>query len=120
VNDFYLPPQPGWQISDAEKVARFASFAVNFPTRWGKCLQRSLIVYRLLNGYGIAARLCIGVDREDAARDGHVWVISLEDGGRPVGESVEPDERYQTIFASPLPQISDNSESRISNLKFEI
>jgi hypothetical protein len=113
VNDFYLPPQPGWQISDAEKVARFASFVVNFPTPWGQCLQRSLIVYRLLNGYGIAARLCIGVDREDAARDGHVWVINVKDGGRPVGESVEPRARYQTIFASPLPP-------KPTNLKFEI
>jgi hypothetical protein len=113
VNDFYLPPQPGWQISDAEKVVRFASFVVNFPTPWGKCLQRSLIVYRLLNAYGIAARLCIGVDREDATRDGHVWVINLKGGGRAVGESVEPSARYQTIFASPLPQASGDFKSQI-------
>lgn len=106
VNDFYLVPQPGWQISDAEKVARFASFIVNFPFRWGKCLQRSLILYRLLNGYGIAARICIGVDKEDANREGHVWVEKLGEKVQAIGESSEPKEQYQTIFISPLPEKS--------------
>jgi hypothetical protein len=91
VNDYYLPPQPGWHVSDAEKVTRFASLVVNFPTRWGRCFQRSLVAYRLLNGYGVAARLCVGIDREDARRDGHVWVERLEDG-RACGEASEPRE----------------------------
>ena len=104
VNDFYLVPQPGWRISDAEKVARFASFIVNFPFRWGKCFQQSLILYRLLNGYGIAARICIGIDRKDRNREGHVWVEKLGENIQAIGEPWEPSERYQMIFTSPLPE----------------
>jgi len=105
----YLTPQPGWHISDAAKITRFASFVVNFPTQWGRCLQRSLIAYRLLNGYGVAAHLCIGVDREDASRDGHVWVMTAD--GQAIGESVEPRDRYQTIFISPLPYKPENASA---------
>lgn len=107
VNDFYLPPQPGRRISDAEKVARFAGFVVNFPTQWGKCLQRSLIVYRLLNSYGVPARLFIGVDKQNAAREGHVWV-ELAGARRAVGEPFDPRERYTPIFVSSLPGEDDN------------
>src|SRR5690349_10414360 len=52
VEPLYSPPQPGWHISDAEKIARFANFVVGMPQTWGRCVQRSLIVYRLLNAYG--------------------------------------------------------------------
>jgi len=39
IPELYLPPQSQWRISEAEKIARFASFAVTFPVRWGRCLQ---------------------------------------------------------------------------------
>ncbi|HEX4947062.1 MAG TPA: lasso peptide biosynthesis B2 protein [Blastocatellia bacterium] len=103
IDSFYLPPQPNWRLSDAKKVAWFANFIVNFPVRWGKCLQRSLIVYRLLNGYGEPARLLVGVDETDATADGHVWVVRLCDGDRVFAEAVEPRERFTVIYASPLP-----------------
>ena len=103
INSFYLPPQTNWRLSDAKKVAWFANFIVNFPVRWGKCLQRSLIVYRLLNGYGEPARLYIGVNEQDAAADGHVWVVRLCDGDRVFAEAVEPRERFTVIYTSPLP-----------------
>jgi hypothetical protein len=104
IDAFYLQPQPHWRLSDAKKVAWFANFIVNFPVRWGKCLQRSLIVYRLLNGYGEPARLCIGVDETDLSADGHVWVVRLQDGDRAFAEAVEPRDRYTVIYTSPQPQ----------------
>jgi hypothetical protein len=103
IDSFYLPPQPNWRLSDAKKIAWFANFIVNFPTRWGRCLQRSLIVYRLLNGYGEPARLLIGVDKQDATAEGHVWVVRLCDGDRVFAEAREPRERFTVIYTSPLP-----------------
>jgi hypothetical protein len=97
----YLPPQPQWQISEAEKIVRFASFAVAFPVRWGRCLQQSLIAWRLLNGYGIPAQLCIGVSRTDPDQ-GHVWVTRIADN-QALAESSDPRERFRMIYASPLP-----------------
>jgi hypothetical protein len=103
IQSFYLPPQPNWRLSDAKKVAWFANFIVNFPVRWGKCLQRSLIVYRLLNGYGEPARLVVGVDEQDSTAEGHVWVVRLCDGNRVFAEAIEPRERFTVIYESPLP-----------------
>lgn len=104
IDSFYLQPQPHWRISDAKKVAWFANFIVNFPVCWGRCLQRSLIIYRLLNGYGEPARLCIGAPAQNVTADGHVWVVRLCDEGRGFAESFEPRERYKIIYTSPLPQ----------------
>ena len=103
IPEFYLPPQPQWRISDAEKIARFAAFAVTVPFRWGRCLQQSLIIWRLLNGYGIPARLCIGINRRDPEQ-GHVWVTRLSDGERAFAETSDPHERFTTIYVSPLPK----------------
>ena len=103
IDSFYLPPQPNWRLSDAKKIAWFANFIVNFPIRWGKCLQRSLIVYRLLNGYGEPARLCIGVDEQDLTAEGHVWVVRLRDNNRVFAEAIEPRDRFTVIYVSPLP-----------------
>ncbi len=103
IDSFYLPPQPNWRLSDAKRVAWFANFIVNFPVRWGKCLQRSLIVYRLLNGYGEPARLWIGVDAQDLTAEGHVWVVRLCDGDGVFAEAVEPRARFTVIYRSPLP-----------------
>lgn len=106
VNQIYLPPQPGWKISDPEKIALFASFVVNFPLTWGKCVQQSLITYRLLNGYGVPAKICFGVNRDGAnsdGNDGHAWVIRLSDPRHAIGEKFDPRERFKLVYTSPLP-----------------
>ena len=103
VDQMYLPPQPGWKISDPEKVALFASFAVNFPVVWGRCVQQSLITYRLLNGYGIPAKICFGVKRDGASDDGHAWVVRLSDPDQALGEKSDPRERFKLVYTSPLP-----------------
>ena len=102
VEPLYLPPQPGWRISDAEKIARFAGFVVGMPQTWGRCVQRSLIVYRLLNAYGIPARLCFGINRQDQQLDGHAWVEKLAEPKRAFGESSDPYECFVPIYTSPL------------------
>jgi hypothetical protein len=102
IEALYLRPQPHWRISDAEKIARFASFAVQFPTRWGRCLQQSLIVYRLLNGYGIPARLFLGLSRTQPETDGHAWVARLGESAGAFAQS-DPRLHFTQIYASPLP-----------------
>jgi Transglutaminase-like superfamily len=103
IDEFFLVPQKRWRLSDAKKIAWFANFIVNFPFRWGRCLQRSLIVYRLLNGYGMPANVLIGVNRQDATADGHVWVVRASDNGLAFAEESEPDEKYTIIYRSNLP-----------------
>ncbi len=99
----YLPPQSRLRISEAEKIARFASLAVTVPVRWGRCLQQSLITWRLLNGYGIPSRLYIGINRNDPDQ-GHVWVARTGVSERAFAEAGDPRERFTTIYASPLPE----------------
>lgn len=109
VEKLYLPPQPGWKISSDEKVVRFASFVINFPVEWGKCVQQSLIVYRLLNGYGIPARICFGVSRDESSSAGHAWVIRMDQPERAIAEKVDPRERFKLVYASPLPALGQRT-----------
>ena len=103
INEFYLSPQTAWHISDAEKIAWFANFITKIPFPWGRCVHRSLIVYKLLNGYGIPARLMIGIipGKEDVA--GHVWVSRVSDGNRAFAEAEEPTAKYLPVFTSARP-----------------
>jgi hypothetical protein len=104
VNQMYLPPQSGWRISDPKKIALFANFVVGFPVPWGKCVQRSLIAYRLLNGYGVPAKICFGVSREESSDEGHAWVIRLGAPEQAIGEQFDPRERFKLVYISPMPQ----------------
>lgn len=104
VERLYLPPQPNWRISDEQKVARFAAFVISFPIEWGKCVQQSLITYRLLNGYGIPAKICFGVSRDQNANDGHAWVVKLSEPERAFAEAANPRERFVPVYTSPLPE----------------
>lgn len=105
VNQLYLPPQPGWRISDAAKIAPFAGFVVSFPVVWGRCVQQSLIAYRLLNGYGIPAKICFGVSSDATDNDGHAWVITLSDPPLPFAEASDPRARFKLVYTSPLPEL---------------
>ena len=107
VEQMYLPKQSGWKLSDEEKIARFAAFVIGFPIEWGKCVQQSLIVYRLLNGYGIPAKVCFGVSRNPESpvfSDGHAWVVKLSEPERPFAESTDPRERFTMVYVSPMPK----------------
>lgn len=103
VEKVYLPAQEKWKITDDLKIAKFAAFAVNFPFRWGRCVQQSLIVYRLLNGYGIPARICFGVSLKNPLSEGHAWVVKLSEPDKAFAESFDPGERFKTVYVSPNP-----------------
>ena len=102
----YLAPQPNWHISDPTKIYLFAHWMTGVPATWavdGRCVQRSLIVYRLLNGYGIAARVQFGIHRNDATQAGHAWVCTLSEPQHAFGESENPVERFLPVFTSAQP-----------------
>ena len=105
VEQMYLPPQSDWKISDEMKIASFAAFVIGFPVEWGKCVQQSLVVYRLLNGYGIPASICFGVSRNQASNEGHAWVVKLNEPDRAFAETADPRERFTLVYASSLPAI---------------
>jgi hypothetical protein len=107
VERLYLPPQTGWSGVEAETIMRFAGFVVGVPLTWGRCVQKSLIAYRLLNGYGIPVRFCCGVNRQDQVLDGHAWVEKVREPKRALGESSDPYQCYLPVYTSPLPSISE-------------
>lgn len=104
VPHFYLPPQKGWKISDERKIVSFAGFVTNFPIEWGRCVQQSLIVYRLLNAYGFPAKVCFGVGPNQGSPEGHAWVVKLDEPDRLLTESTDPRQRFTMVYVSPLPE----------------
>ncbi len=101
-----LARQPDWALSDPMRIARLAALLVRVPSEWGRCVQRSLIAYRLLNGYGYPARIVFGIRKDsrgndDLTRDGHAWVVRLDEPRRAFAESPCPGDRYRIIYASP-------------------
>lgn len=116
----YLPPQSSWRGVDEEAIIRFTGFVVGVPLTWGRCVQRSLIAYRLLNGYGIPTRFCCGIHREDQSLDGHAWVEKLDEPKRALGENSDPYLRYLPVYTSPFPacpQASKSSHTSLGQLK---
>jgi hypothetical protein len=103
VEPLFLTPQPGWQAVNPETIVRFAGFVAGIPLNWGRCVQRSLIAYRLLNGYGIPARICFGIHRQDQGLDGHAWVELLSAPQQALGEQQNPYEKYLPVFQSTPP-----------------
>jgi hypothetical protein len=103
VERLYLPRQPGWRIADAETIVYFARFIVTVPNAWGRCVQQSLIAYRLLNAYGIPARICFGIRRDDPGGDGHAWLVRLSEPDRAFAEASDPRDRFQIVYTSPQP-----------------
>ncbi|MFN0086956.1 MAG: lasso peptide biosynthesis B2 protein [Blastocatellia bacterium] len=104
----HLPPQPGWRLSDPARIAHLASLLVRVPSEWGRCVQRSLIAYRLLNGYGYPARICFGVRKDsrgddDLTRHGHAWIVKLDDPHRAYAEAADPDEKFKIVYSAPPP-----------------
>jgi hypothetical protein len=99
-----VEPRGGWTISNPRKILLIADLLVRLPFRWGLCVQRSLIAWRLLNGYGIPASVCYGVPiGSDAAREGHAWIRLWREADRHAIDEPEPLDRFQIVFISPAP-----------------
>ena len=104
VEPLYVSPQPQWRGVNEETILRFAGFIAGAPLTWGRCVQRSLLAYRLLNGYGYAARLCFGIHRQDQTLAGHAWVERLGATRQVLGESCDPYQQYLPVYTAPQPE----------------
>lgn len=107
----YLPPQTGWKISDPRLIASAATVATALPRRWGRCVQQSLITYRLLNGYGIPARVCYGVSIASPDQSGHAWIRTVNPSDQVLVGSVEPLDRFRLVFVSAEPRVDERVDS---------
>ena len=56
------------------------------------CLQRSLLLYRLLSEIGRDPTLVVGMQRSGSTVRGHAWVMT---GGRVIGEPIGHVEQYE-------------------------
>ena len=61
----------------------------------GNCLERSLVLYRMLGRLGASPQLIIGITRNGGALGGHAWV-SVD--GQPVGELIPDDMTPIAVF----------------------
>lgn len=104
VTPLTLSPQPHWRGVSPETIVQFAGFVVNQPLTWGRCVQRSLVAYRLLNGYGFPARICFGIQREDERQAGHAWVELWATPRCALGESNDPYQQYLPVYQSAPPE----------------
>jgi hypothetical protein len=85
--------QPGRERRVTQLVDRVAN-SLRLADQ-GNCLERSLVLYRLLGRIGAGPQLIIGVTRTGGAVAGHAWV-SVDD--RPVGELVPDDMMPIAVF----------------------
>jgi hypothetical protein len=77
------PAQQVWQgdsihlLSDDERTrltVRMVNAAVRHVWRRSTCLEKSLVLWRLLERYGIASELRIGARKRDGKFEAHAWV----------------------------------------------
>jgi len=103
VEPLTLSPQNGWRGAQPDLILRFAAVVVSKPLTWGRCVQRSLIAYHLLNGYGYPARICFGIHRENHRLEGHAWVELWAAPKLALGEVNDPYERFLPVYQSAPP-----------------
>jgi len=103
VDKLYLPPQAGWSITQPQLIASIAHLIVHTPWSWGKCVQQSLITYRLLNGYGIPCQICYGVSFANPEETGHAWIRVVNPAAQRLAGSPEPLDRFRVVYISPVP-----------------
>ena len=112
VESVYLPPQAGWRISDPRLIASAAIVMTTLPRRWGRCVQQSLITYRLLNGYGIPAKVCYGVSIANPDQSGHAWIRAVKPSDQELVGSREPLDHFRTVFVSAVPLVGAAIDQR--------
>jgi hypothetical protein len=97
---------PADQLAAAERVARMVSIA----ERWGfgnpTCLERSLVLWRLLRRQGVSAQLHIGGRKKGQGLEAHAWV---ECEGVVLNDSDEV-HRHYSRFDAPI--AADEAEKR--------
>lgn len=121
VDEIYLAPQPGWKITEPEKIAKIADLLTRLPLKWGRCVQHSLITYRLLNGYGIPASICYGIPGDGATgeAEGHAWVRTVRESDRRLVGPDNPGAGFRVVFVSPRPlrPVSQSASRPVGKIK---
>jgi len=98
---------------DAAAVLRDSEAAiarVRHRMPWaGRCLARSLTLWWILQRYGIAASLQIGVRMVDGRLEAHAWVVHNR---RVVADAADIPLRYPGSFESAAGQLAFSNQSK--------
>ena len=89
-------PQGTWSESARERLVACAVRAADvsaLPDR--DCLQRSLLLYRVLSRAGAEPALSVGFEKTPTGLRGHAWVVV---SGRVVGESDTHISRFEPVM----------------------
>jgi len=114
-NSLYLAPQSGWTISKPHLIAKAANPAVVLPRPWGHCVHQSLITYRLLNGYGIPAKICFGISLNNPVAEGHAWIRVVNPMDQALAGAPEPLDRFQVVYVSADPEETNSAVPQIEH-----
>lgn len=90
------------KIADPGRIVWLADLLTRLPVRWGRCVQQTLITFRLLNDYGIPASICYGIPRDNPVGEGHAWVRLWQPEDRALLPP-EPLDRFRIVFILPTP-----------------
>jgi hypothetical protein len=86
------------QLVAAERVARMVSVAEQWTFSSPTCLEKSLVLWRLLRRQGLSAQLHIGARKNDQALEAHAWV---ECQGVVLNDTAEV-HRHYSRFDAPI------------------
>ena len=89
--------RPKAKYRTPERRRRIAYLSGLIYNRYGLeswCLERSLILFRLLSEAGADPMLAVGVEKTDNEWRGHAWVVV---NGFPFGESADALERFRPV-----------------------
>ena len=89
-------PAPGNVEPTVERISRWVSAAASYHFLRIQCLERSLVLQRLLAGAGVPSELKIGIEKVEGRLHAHAWV---EVDGRPISEPEAIEARFRPFAA---------------------
>jgi len=81
-------------LQEARRIAHLASIAARRGPYRATCLRRSLVLWWLLRGQGIPAKLYFGVRKEQQHLEAHAWV---EYEGSVLNDQSDTRERFHAL-----------------------
>jgi hypothetical protein len=95
------PPRTGSpeRPLSSERMAYLVDVAVRYQIRPVRCLQRALVLQRLLAKQGLETELKIGVQKRDGVLFAHAW---LESAGLPCAENEEACSRFHPLLGARI------------------
>jgi len=84
---------------DVQRIARLVTIAANHGLYRATCLRRSVALWWLLRRRGVAAKIRIGVRKDQGTLQAHAWV---EHNGQPLNDTQDVSARY-AVFRDSLP-----------------